>query len=361
MRLLIILFLCGGSFTAAFGQDCYEPLLNKGIAEYNAGNYDLAKKKWQSALEYCPDLTGSQMQTLKDWIAKAQSTPSVQTRKSYEPETVDIKGGTFLMGQSDPDIGGTGKTKDEQPPHTVTISNFALGRYEITVAQFRAFMEDENYKTDAEKEGFSWEWKGGKWEKMNGVYWKHDTQGNLRPESDYNHPVIHVSWNDAVAYCTWLSKKTGRNYRLPTEAEWEYAAGNGNRHTKYSWGDGSPSGRNGGNVADEDSKKKYNWSSIFDNYYDGYADTAPVGQYNPNDFNLYDMTGNVLEWCSDWYDADYYKNSPSSNPQGAASGTNRVLRGGAWYDDYNYSRVAIRSTDNPTIRNYNVGFRVARY
>jgi formylglycine-generating enzyme len=261
-----------------------------------------------------------------------------------------IRGGTFQMGSDD---GGS----DEKPVHSVTVSDFYLGKYEVTVAEFRAFVEATGHKTDAEKEDGSYTWDGATWEKKSGINWRLDTEGKTAID---NHPVIHVSWNDATAYCQWMSKKTGQTFRLPTEAEWEYAAGNGSRHTKYSWGNGDPSGKKGGNVRDETSQQLFSWGSIFEGYTDGYARTAPVGLYDPNDFGLYDMTGNVWEWCSDWYSSDYYNNSPSNNPMGPSSGSYRVIRGGSWYNYPQGCRVAFRNYVAPGARSYIFGFRLAR-
>jgi formylglycine-generating enzyme len=270
--------------------------------------------------------------------------------KCIEPETVLVRGGTFQMGSNHGD-------SDEKPVHTVTMSSFRMGKYEITVREFRTFIETTRYQTDAEKEDGSYIWKNNSWTKEKGISWKHDAEGNIRPASEDNQPVIHVSWNDAVAYCQWLSECTGKTYRLPTEAEWEYAAGNGSRHTKYSWGDGLPNGSRGGNVADETFKKRNAGWSIFENYSDNYVYTAPVGQFLANDFGLYDMTGNVWEWCSDW--KGDYSSSAVTNPTGAVTGSSRVLRGGSWdYDPHN-ARVAFRLNDTPTFRSYGIGFRVA--
>ncbi len=269
-------------------------------------------------------------------------------------QLVFIKGGTFPMGSTERD--------DEKPVHSVTVADFYLAKYEVTVAEFQAFIEaNPAYQTDAEKEGYSWKYTD-KWEQMTGINWRHDAAGELRPPTDFNHPVLHVSWNDAMAYCAWRSKKTGQNYRLPTEAEWEYAAGNGTRHTKYSWGNAAPSGKNGGNVADESKRPAdgVGWATKFDGFNDGYWFTAPVGSYNPNDFGLYDMTGNVWEWCSDWYSADYYKNSPSVNPSGPASGSDRVARGGSWSNVSQNCRPANRYVSAPGNRYDVVGFRLAR-
>lgn len=193
-----------------------------------------------------------------------------------------------------------------------------------------------------------------------GINWRYDSAGNLRPENEYNHPVLHVSWNDAMAYCDWLSQKTGKTYRLPTEAEWEYAAGNGSRHTKYSWGNGEPTGKKGGNVADESKRPGdgASWSTKFDGYNDGYWFTAPVGSCDANDFGLFDMTGNVWEWCSDW--KGNYSSEKQANPIGPSSGVYRVNRGGSWSSNPLCCRVAYRYDDSPAYRNFNLGFRLAR-
>ncbi len=263
---------------------------------------------------------------------------------------VFVRGGTFKMGSNDGE-------SDEKPVHTVTVSDFYLSKYELTVAEFRKFVEDKNYRTDAETGDGSYIWVVNTWKKTASINWRHDAEGKNALD---NHPVIHVSWNDAVAYCKWISKKTGQKYRLPTEAEWEYAAGNGSRHTKYSWGNGGPSGKKGGNVADKTAKAKISNLPIFENYTDGYVFVAPVGLFDANDFGLHDMTGNVWEWCSDWYDSDFYKNCPSSNPTGANSGTNRVFRGGSWFRYPRFCRAAYRNSYPPASRTYNLGFRLAR-
>lgn len=269
----------------------------------------------------------------------------------FEPKTVLVKGGTFQMGRQD------GKP-DEIPIHPVTVSDFNMGAYEVTVKEFRYFIESSVYQTDADKVGVSpiWLRGNGYGHSKQGINWKCDAEGNIRPSSEENHPVLHVSWNDAVAYCQWLSEKTGKSYRLPTEAEWEYAAGNGSRHTTYSWGNDYPNGKKGGNVADETNRKKYNSAPIFNNYIDNYVYTAPVGQFDANDFGLYDMIGNVWEWCSDWHED--YKDTAVKDPIGASTGLYRVLRGGSWYDYERHCHVKRRYRSTPDCRSNLLGFRV---
>lgn len=267
-----------------------------------------------------------------------------------------IQGGTFKMGSTDGE-------DDEKPVHEVTVSDFYLSKYELTVAEFQTFIEASGYQTDAEKNGEGSNFYNSttaNWERKPGIDWRYDAEGNFRPESEYNHPVIHVSWNDAMAYCYWLSQKTGKTYRLPTEAEWEYAAGNGSRHTKYSWGDGEPAGKKVGNVADETTASQYKWTktNIFLNYNDGYASTAPAGSFDSNDFGLFDMTGNVWEWRSDWN--GNYSSEKQTNPGGPSSGVHRVFRGGGWYGSPQYCRVAARGNLSPAHRYENLGFRLAR-
>ena len=263
-------------------------------------------------------------------------------RCAYCPEMVFVQGGTFQMGQPDPNIGGCKNCDDEQPVHTVRVRDFYLGKYEVSVREFAQFINETGYKTDAEREGWSYWRDGDSWKKKNGIYWKHDVKGNLRPSSEYNHPVIHVSWNDATEYCKWLSKKTGKNFRLPTEAEWEYAASGSNKSRGYTYA--------GSNDLDEVAWYEFNSGSK----------THPVGQKEPNELGLYDMSGNVWEWCNDWYDPDYYKNSPGNNPKGPSSGSYRVLRGGSWGNVRQGCRVANRGRSNPSNQLSGLGFRLAQ-
>jgi formylglycine-generating enzyme required for sulfatase activity len=157
------------------------------------------------------------------------------------------------------------------------------------------------------------------------------------------HPMVNINYNDANAYCNWLSEKTGKDYRLPTEAEWEFAARGGNNSNNYTY--------SGSNDLEE-----VGWST--DN---SGSSTQACGRKKPNELGLYDLSGNVWEWCKDWYDSNYYSNSPSSNPRGPSSGSDRVLRGGCWYYPATDCRVANRSYRDPTNRYIHYGFRVVLY
>ena len=255
--------------------------------------------------------------------------------------------------------------KDEHPQHGVRITKpFYLGTYHVTRGQFRQFVADTGYKTDAEK---------GK--RPGAVGWDPDKKGfvgsakyswrNAGFEQTDGHPVVNVSWNDAAAFCKWLSKKEGKTYRLPTEAEWEYAC-RARTTTRYYSGDDPETLAKVGNVADAAAKAQFpNWTyTIKAN--DGYVFTAPVGKFKPNAFGLYDMHGNAWQWCADWW-AEYYATSPVDDPTGPASGNLRVLRGGSWSCCGSWcgyrpagSRSAGRLGSYPDGRDFEIGFRVAR-
>lgn len=283
-----------------------------------------------------------------------------------------IPGGSFQMGDTVEDDMGE---EDEKPVHEVSLSDFYLARNEVSVADFARFVDATRYVTDAERDGGSKKWTGGKWEKVPGSSWRDNTYFKPRPVAEYDHPVIHVSWNDAVRYCNWLSREHGleqvytmvgetvsanwsaKGYRLPTEAEWEYAARSGGKDYLYAWGNGEPNG----NVLDETTAKAFNHTGEkFSGYTDGYATTAPVGSFPQGRFGLSDMTGNVFEWCWDWYAKDYYGKSPVSNPRGAELDSNRVFRGGSWYFNPSSCLAADRYSFVPTYRDNYVGFRLAR-
>jgi sulfatase modifying factor 1 len=261
-----------------------------------------------------------------------------------------IPRGKFLMGSPK----GEEDRLDEEIQHEVEITRpFYMGKHEVTVGQFKAFVKDAKFQTEAEKDG-----KGGRaFDGKEFVQKPEFTWKNLHfTQTDYD-PVVVVSWNDAVAFCEWLSKKEGRTYRLPTEAEWEYAC-RAETKTRFNTGDKEADLKAAGNIADASLKKKWadvTWAMSWD---DGFAFTSPVGRFKANAFGLQDMHGNAWEWCSDWYGEDYYGKSPKQDPQGPASGKERVARGGAWSTQPKFCRSAFRDWHEPGYRSDCVGFRV---
>ncbi len=277
-----------------------------------------------------------------------------------------IPAGAFLMGS--PEVEKE-RQKDEGPVHRVRITKpFYLGMYEVTIGQFRRFVDATDYNTDAEKDGKGgWGYTGNDkrpFAKDPKYTWRHTgfTQND-------NYPVVNVSWNDAVAFCEWLSQTEAGTYRLPTEAEWEYACRAGTS-TPYYHGDDKAGLAKVGNVSDATANQKFAaWMKISAidrakigtaTHRDGYVFTAPVGQFQPNAFGLYDMHGNVWEWCSDWDKKDYYKDSPTDDPAGPRDGSSRIRRGGSWLHSPTFSRSARRRRYAPHARNSPIGFRVKR-
>jgi len=257
---------------------------------------------------------------------------------------------------------------DEGPVHSVRITRpFYLGRHEVTVGQFKTFLQASGQRPESEADstgGYGYNpaydpaksARGDAFEGRDPRYsWRNPgfTQGD-------DHPVVNVSWNDAMAMAKWLSEKEGKTYRLPTEAEWEYAARAGTR-TRYHSGDDPQSLLETANVFDADAARNWSkWQNQALAGQDGFAFTAPVGSFAPNAFGLYDMHGNVWEWCADWHGEDYYAHSPSDDPQGPATGTVRVRRGGSWHTWPFYARAAYRNWNSPETRYTLVGFRLVR-
>ena len=255
-----------------------------------------------------------------------------------------IKGGSFLMGTND-------GMPFEAPVHEVALNSFWMDEHEVTIAEFGRFVAATGYQTDAEKFGWSgvFNLRSGEWEKADRVDWRHPDGPASQPGRD--EPVSQVSWRDAAAYAEWSGK------RLPTEAEWEYAARGGMAGKKYAWGDELRP--NGHPVANW-------WQGHFPDRNtgeDGFIGRAPVKSFPPNGYGLYDMAGNVWEWCADWYADDYYLHSTHDNPNGPASNKERVIRGGSWMCAENFCtnyRVAARSHATPDSALNNLGFRCVR-
>jgi formylglycine-generating enzyme required for sulfatase activity len=326
--------------------------------------------------------------------ATTNASPRADAAGSWTNDMVWIPGGTFWMGD-------TNGQSDERPVHSVTVDGFWLDRTEVTNEQFERFVRATGYVTVAERKPNPRDFPGVPEENLvpgsivfsppsledinrervasglpplseypmdnHFIWWSYVPGANWRhpegPQSDLRgrekHPVVHVAWEDAMAYCKWAGK------RLPTEAEWEYAARGGLDRKRYVWGDElAPSGRWLANI----------WQGRFpleNTAEDGFRGTAPVGSYPPNGFGLYDMAGNVWEWCADWYLPDYYAHSPAKNPPGPDTSYDpnepgvmkRVQRGGSFLCAEVYStgyRPAYRMKNTPDTGMQHVGFRCAK-
>ncbi len=287
---------------------------------------------------------------LKDTPTPSPTKSPTQTQQKFiTPKMVSIPGGSFQMG----DLSGDGYI-DELPVHTVTISPFSMAKYEVSYAEW-VLVRD--------------------WAEAHGYDFDNEGNAGNKGLGDENHPVTAVNWYDAVKWCNALSEMEGRTpcyytsaaqsmvyrfgginiesdwvkgevdgYRLPTEAEWEYACRAGHS-TKYAFGDSI----DGGDA---------NFWNSGDRYDNG---TTPVGYCHANDYGLYDMHGNVWEWCFDWYGGEYYKESPSNDPEGPSVGLHRVSRGGAWTWETDNLRATIRRMLPPDGGgDYDLGFRLVR-
>ena len=262
---------------------------------------------------------------------------------------VHLPAGCFVMGSPrDED----GRDSDEGPQHQVCIDDFWIGCFEVTVDQFKNFVSDSGYKTDAEREGYAWIYAGS-WQKKKGFNWR-----NPGFKQEGNHPVVNVSWHDAEEMAKWLSQKAGKKFRLPTEAEWEYACRAGTSTSRF-WGDDANKACEYANVADRTAKEKFPAWHIHE-CNDGFVFTSPVGSFRPNPFGIFDMLGNVWEWCEDTYLVNSYKKYSGENPLVREGGvTDLVIRGGSWYSRPRYVRCASRDHLHDSRRRGNdVGFRL---
>ena len=257
---------------------------------------------------------------------------------------------------------------DEAPVHKVRITRaFYMGRYEVTVGQFKQFLKESGYEPESVADG-----TGGygynphydpatskRGDAFEGRLSKYSWQNPGFPQTD-DHPVVNVTWSDAVALAAWLSKKEGRRYRLPTEAEWEYACRAGTS-TRYYSGDDPKTLLKVANVFDRDAAKNWpKWQQFALDGHDAFEFTSPAGSFAPNGFGLYDMHGNAWEWVSDWHSDTYYANSPVDDPQGPATGGVRVRRGGSWHTWPFYARSSYRNWNKPDTRYTLVGMRLVR-
>ncbi|MDA0833886.1 MAG: formylglycine-generating enzyme family protein [Planctomycetota bacterium] len=293
--------------------------------------------------------------------AKASDLPAEEGSDALITNSIGMKlvlipAGEFMMGSPD-------SFKDaeqrERPQHKVRFTKpFYMGQHEVTKGVFAHFVQETNYKTTAEQNGVG----GNGYDAITGKFKakKEFTWKNPGFEQTDDHPVLNVSWDDAVQFCEWLSEREKEEYQLPTEAQWEYVCRAGSQEP-WSFGNDVEGLVVVGNVKDATAKEKFTeWDTIKSS--DGYVFTAPVGQFQPNAFGIYDMHGNAWEWCRDIYDENAYKNrSETTDAPFVTTGTDkRLMRGGSWYDWINFTRSARRAGWSPDSSFVNVGFRVVR-
>jgi formylglycine-generating enzyme required for sulfatase activity len=382
-KLIMICLLCALAGTAQ--AQCYQSFLNDGktyagkglwdkaIAAYNDakqcqsdkpangdavlnGLINEAKKQKQAAIDRKKQADADRRAREQADAARRQAAEQQreQVRKQQEakkniplPVMISVAGGEFDMGSNDGE-------SDEKPVHKVRVKSFYLSRYETTNAEFCAFLNEKGNQSEG---GAEWIDLGGSYESEKCRILRNGERFSV--ESGYErHPVIYVNWYGAVAYCKWLSEKTGQAWRLPSEAEWEYAAGGGSSNrTKWAGtNDGSQLYRYANFC---DSQCKESWADK--NQTDGHSYTAPVGSFSSNALVLNDMSGNVWEWCADtWHDT--YEGAPADGSAWTAGGEqNRaVLRGGSWDYYDGYCRAANRNWNSRLDRYSDIAFRVAR-
>ena len=279
-------------------------------------------------------------------------------------DMVDLPGGAFAMGSEDAD---SRPDDGEGPVREVTVAGFRIDRTTVTNAQFAAFVDATGHKTQAESFGWSYVFKGllskakqrrlGSthdvkavpwWLAVEGAYWRKPEGSGSNLRKRLHHPVVQVSWHDATAYAAWAGK------RLPTEAEWEYAARGGLSGQRLPWGD--PLLRRAKHCCNI-------WQGHFpdtNTLDDGHFGTAPAESFPPNGYGLYNMAGNVWEWCADWFSVDWHRSHPTVNPEGPRHGDTKILKGGSYlcHDSYcNRYRVAARYANTPDTATGNAGFR----
>jgi len=342
-----------------------ETVLAQARSALDSGDANLAEQLARKAQGISADLAGLDDFTLR--LRNARLYASFAPGQVLHDRFLDISGtapavvviptGSFVMGSPADEAG---HQDSEEPQRRVRIDiGFALGQSEVTVAQFRVFVRATHYVTDAEKIGGSavYEESSGRIAERHGMTWQNDYRGERATD---NLPVVNVSWNDAAAYLGWLSTHTGKHYRLPSEAEFEYALRSGSS-TRFPWGDGDPDHVIGNVTGEGDrSPTRRSWSSAFAHYSDGYWGPAPVRSFAHDAFGLFDMEGNVSEWVEDcWH--DNYTRAPRDSSAWVNPGCERrVVRGGSWGSDPDQVRSAFRIAARADTRSARVGFRVAR-
>jgi formylglycine-generating enzyme len=290
------------------------------------------------------------------------SAERVRNSRGSTTDMIRLESAAFLMGSEDEE---TVAADGEGPVRPIRLDSFYLDRSPVTNDQFAEFIRATSYQTEAERFTWSFVFAGhlprpGEedcppglhwWRKTDAADWRHPEGPDSSLSGREDHPVVHVSWNDAQVYAAWAGK------RLPTEAEWEFAARGGLEQARYPWGNElTPGGRHLCNI----------WQGEFphsNTAEDGYAGTAPVTAYPANGFGLNTITGNVWEWCADWFSPDYHRYATRTNPVGPARGTMRSMRGGSYLCHASYCnryRVSARTSNTPDSATTNIGFRCAR-
>jgi formylglycine-generating enzyme required for sulfatase activity len=286
------------------------------------------------------------------WAEPPSAKPEI-VENALGMKLVKIPAGEFVMGSP---ASEEGHTEIETQRKVRITKPFFLGQHEVTVGQFRKFAVATNYKTSLERDmkpGFGFEPSLDAIEILPKFTWQNTGFGTDE------HPVVNLSWDDATAFCQWLSEKEKATYTLPTEAQWEYACRAGTT-TRFYCGETEDSLKGFANICDASFLSKYKnatWSIEWD---DGHPFSAPVGSLKPNSWGLHDMHGNAWEWCSDWYAADYYKSSPVDDPPGPKTGEIHIVRGGAFTNRNRFVRSADRNALKPGYRYNFTGFRVLR-
>jgi formylglycine-generating enzyme required for sulfatase activity len=334
-------------------------LMAQARSALDAGNIDLAQRLAEQAAGLGASADGF-LARLKNAREYASYHPGQVFSDHFldivgqSPAMVVIPRGSFLMGAS-----GSGASA-EQPQHEVTLATgFAMARTEVTVAEFRAFVRSSGYVPDSDRLGGSsvYDETNGRMQQRAGADWQDDYAGKRAKGSD---PVVNVSWNDAHAYAAWLSRHTGKEYRLPTESEYEYAERAGTT-SRYWWGDGAPTALvenltgSGGRAPAHRS-----WAHAYKGYNEGYWGPAPVMSFRANPFGLYDMSGNVSEWVADCWHENYVR-APNDGSAWVNPGcSERVIRGGSWGSAPDQDRSSFRQGAAADARSGRVGFRVVR-
>lgn len=340
-------------------------ILAQARSALDAGNIPLAKQLAGQAQSISAQLTG--LEEFEERLTNARLYSNFKPGQVFSDRFVDMNGqsptmlvvptGTYMMGAPDNE---SGRADSQTPQHEVTISKgYALSQSAITVAQFREFVRASGYKPDSVTQGGAsvYDEGTGVMRDVSNASWQDDYAGHSAPD---NLPVVNVSWNDASAYVQWLSQRTGKKFRLPSESEFEYALRAGST-TRYWWGNGTPKGKVENLTGSLDrSPSGRRWSHAFQNYGDGFWGPAPIMSFSPNAFGLYDMDGNVSEWMADcWH--DNYVRAPVDGSAWINPGCSiRVVRGGSWGSSPEQANSAYRQGADASIRSGRVGFRILR-